>query len=141
MIAVVSYNALPLCQALASTEPRVLCFDRMFNPKGIASVNQNDPVYKKLVYHHEYYKKIIIFCGKKSSGSCSIPPLFLEENRIDRNILFFVLCSHDLDEKKRVLQNYTVPKNNWMYFHDHEYVDNNPCDEDPILLGYVKKYL
>lgn len=141
MIAVVSYNELPLCRALALIESRVLCFDRMFNPKGIASVHRNDPVYKKLVYSHHHYKKIIIFCGKKSSGSCNVPPLFLEDSRIDSNILFFVLCSHDLDEKESVLQDYAVPRSHWMYFHDHEYVDNNPCDEDPILLGYIKKYL
>jgi hypothetical protein len=141
MIAVVSYNALPLCRELALTEPRVWCFDHMFNPKGIDSVHQHDPVYKRLVSNSHHYEKIIIFCGKKSSGSYSIIPLFLEDSRINRDTLFFVLCSHDLIEKEDILRCYNVPESQWMYFHDHEYVNDNPCDEDPILCGYVKKYL
>jgi hypothetical protein len=141
MIAVVSYNPLPLCRELALTEPRVWCFDQMFNPKGVASVHRNDLVYRRLVSNILHYEKIIIFCGKKSSGSCSIIPHFLGDSRINRDTLFFVLCSHDLAEKEDILRYHGVPKNQWMYFHDHEYVNDNPCDEDPILCGYVKKYL
>lgn len=141
MIALVSYNQLPLGRRLSQENSSVRCYESMFNPKSPKSVHVDDTVFQDMYSLKEHLDTIIVFCGKKSSGSCEIIKLFCKLFSNEQHKLFFVLCYHDLCEKKQLLQKMKVPPIQWMHFSDHEYVQSNPCNEDRILIGMAHYFL
>lgn len=130
MNALVSYNRIIISEKI---NHHVVCFENIFNPKQPSSVLATDKVYQRLRNNHYKYERIIVFLGKKSSGSCEMIPLLW--NTLPREKIFFVLCHHDLRKKQALLKQYAIPKKQYLCFRDHQHLEGKPCDEVPIMLG------
>jgi len=130
MNALVSYNKIRVPKKI---QKHVACFDNIFNPKDPSSVLLSDMVYQKLLHNQHQYKRIIVFLGKKSSGSCKMIPLLW--NSIEKEKLFFILCHHDIEEKISILHENSVPKLQYLSFCDNWHQEGKPCNEVPIMIG------
>lgn len=130
MKALVSYNKLNIPESLKTN---IACFEYIFNPKHPNSVVKDDRVYQELLKHQHKFSEIIIFLGKKSSGSCEILKRVWKD--MDQLKLFFILCDHDLKEKTELLHKLKVPFKQYMSFCDNRYLEGKRCDEVSVMLG------
>lgn len=141
IIVVVSYNELPFfikekdgfCYYRGI---KILALDKIFNPKGIASVKLSDPQFQLILHYvnlgHDL--DIFLFAGKENSGSLRMIDLFLE---YFKGKIYFVLCHHSLTKKMTMLIRADVPLSNIIIFKDHAPTVNKRCNESPILRGLV----
>jgi len=115
-------------------------FDCGFNPKGPASVTDQDPVWQRFVSEKKEALANIIFIGKKESGALEMCALIKREFENSLESLMVVYCDCARQEKEALLaqmglacakgQNFQ-PCHNFTGFYD----PNKPCDEWSIMLG------
>lgn len=140
MVLVISYNELKLVRKLAKDYAgKIYCIEKIFNPKRISSVKEDDSHFHQVMAHQRKYSKIVVFIGKKSSGSLAIIDLFCE--KIEHEKLFFLLCDHDLEEKEQALEKNRIFPHQYLIFRDNKYLEGKRCDEDPILAGIALSFI
>ncbi len=101
------------------------------------NVVPNDPNWQLLLSHKVSLEKVVLFAGKKSSGALEIIELACESFNDKKNILYFVLCWHDLSEKIALLQKLGIPEIQYTCYKD----GHLPCEEIPLLKGYLYHFL
>ncbi len=139
-MAVISYNPIPpyakKCGIIKISGVEVLILSETFThegKKGPEYVLSSDPNWQEVLKHKETLKRLIIFAGKASSGALEIIKRAVKDFAEKKEILFFVLCDHDLDEKMSLLISLGIVDTQWMWFGDnYEF-----CQETPLLLGYM----
>lgn len=109
----------------------VLLLPNCFNPKSPISVRSDDTQWKTLMRHYDTLEKVIIFAGKKSSGSLEIIKLAVQTFRDKKHILEFILCDHDLEEKKLLLTELGITPTQYSVFIDGFEI----CRETKHLIG------
>ena len=139
MIALVTYNRIfPYERGLTRIDGTdVLVLPETFTPKSPANVVPADPNWQELMLHRDGIDHVIIFAGKKSSGALEIIDLACDsfEGREER--LFFVLCDHEFEEKRALLERRRIPRTSYVLFED----GHLPCQEAPIMKGYLQDFL
>jgi len=138
-IAVLSYNSIPpynkgINKILGEN---ILFLPNSFNPKCPASVLSTDLNWIELIKHKNTLEKIIIFIGKKSSGSLEIIELACDYFQDKKEILLFILCDHEQEEKESLLAQFNIPITQYICFKD----GHLPCQETPFLKGFLLDYL
>lgn len=138
-LAIVTYN--PFFPYQKGTETingmEVLILPETFTPKNPESVLATDPNWEELLLFKHQLEKVIIFAGKKSSGALEIIKLACESFGDKKGCLFFVLCHHELAEKIELLERYGIAEEQYTSFMDNHL----PCQERPILKGYMLDYV
>ena len=139
MIAVISYNAIPPYNKgeIVINGRRVLIFPNTFNPKSPLSVLPTDPNWSLLLRYRDELRKIIIFAGKKESGALEIIDLAVRSFHNKKEILFFILCDHEIREKIERLAQYGIHQKQYICFSD----SHDRCYETPFLLGFMHDYV
>ena len=139
MIALVTYNLLdPYKKGLMCKDGvDVLVLPETFTPKGPERVIAADPNWQELMSHKHELERVIIFAGKKSSGALEIIELACASFADKKECLFFVLCDHELPEKIARLRKLGISETQYVSFED----GHLPCQESPILKGYMLDYI
>ncbi len=115
----------------------VFFMEGIFGPKSIASVTRDHVTYQTLKEYKYLTEKVIIFAGKKESGSLEIIRLVVEIFVDQKEKLFFPLCDHDIEEKKALLAELGILPTQYMVFTD----GHTQCQEAPVLLGYLYQHI
>jgi len=138
-VAVVSYNAIPPYNRGVAIigEKSVLVLPNTFNPKSPASVLKTDSNWSELLRHKDELEKVIIFAGKKESGALEIIDLAARSFCDKKEILFFVLCDHEIEEKTKQLAQCGINAKQYICFSD----SHERCYETPFLLGFMHDYI
>jgi len=138
-IAVLSYNLIrPYGKGIEIINgEKVLVLSETFNPKSPENVLETDKNWSVLIKHKDELKKVIIFAGKKESGALEIISLAARSFEDKKDILFFVLCDHDLEEKKELLKKSGFLEMQYISFSD----SNERCYETPFLLGFMLDFI
>lgn len=134
-IALVSYNTAPSYLHMLKEKLPLALFENIFNPKQPSNVNKYDRVWQQLIAQKDDYDRIIIFAGKKSSGSLEI--IRLAVNSLPKEKIFFVLCKHDFEEKVQLFTSLGFSTEHYGWFDD----SHTQCREWPIMLDYAHSFL
>jgi hypothetical protein len=119
---------------------KVLIVVQAFTKDGKKSpefVVQEDAGWQKILEHKNILERVIIFLGKYESGTREIILRAAEDFADKKEVLFFILCPHELKEKRVLLRGLGFSESQWTEFKDNKH----PCEESPQLLGYAIDFL
>ncbi len=138
LAAVLSYNPIPPYSkgVIEINEKHVFVLPQLFPLKIPAAVLATDLQWQELMSHRETLEKVIIFAGKKQSGSLEIISLAVDSFANKKQVLFFLLCDHDLEEKLQLLKSLEIGETQYVTFSD----GHTRCYETPFLKGFMYDY-
>ncbi len=110
-------------------------FNQTKNPadKSPENVTVSDPHYQLLLRHITSIEHIVIFIGKASSGALSIIELLCTHLKAHKAKFFFILCDHNLNQKKQCLEKHRISKKRYLTFKD----GHTRCKETFLLHGKI----
>ncbi len=115
-------------------EPKLFTHDGKKSPD---YVTHDNPGWLRILKQKYSLEQLIIFTGKYSSGSEKIIYQVAEDFSDKKEVPLFVLCPHELEEKRMLIKNLGFGEHQMREFCDYKY----PCEESPILLGYAIDFL
>lgn len=140
MIAVATYNDVQhfpwhLFSEAIDVFPRI--FTGPKGEKGPSYATVHDSQWQKIVAGQ--YRKVIVFAGKKESGSLEIIGVVAEAFRGRMDQVVFILCRHALEEKRQRIKDlcHGLPPENVREFHDYF----EQCREVPYMIGVALELL
>jgi hypothetical protein len=119
---------------------QVLIEPRLFTDHGKKSpkfVRKENPGWQRILSHKETLEQLILFLGKYESGSEEIIYRVAEDFSDKKEVPLFILCPHELEEKRALLRKLGFPEDRWKEFNDYIH----PCLESPLLMGYAIDFL
>ena len=99
-------------------------------------VTREDAQWQKVLAVTDSTEHVIIFIGKKSSGSLEIIHRAVEDFGDSRSKLYFVSCYHDSADKNTALDRYDIHSSRRYEFKEGTF----PCDESIALEGLMRKF-
>jgi hypothetical protein len=118
----------------------VIIETKLFTQDGKKSpeyVCKDNPGWQRILACKNSLEQLTLFTGKYESGSEKIIYRAAEDFQDKKEILQFILCPHELEEKRALIKNLGFDTNQIREFKDYNY----PCEESPILLGYAIDFL
>ena len=139
---IISYNLVRDINPEFERIMREMChvLDNAFlKPKSCIPVRFDHPRVEEAYDLRHEVDRIIVFLGKKESGSMQIAEFVANAFLEERDKVHFVLCPHDREEKKKLLCLLGFSTAQYSVFEDYEYRSSQQCHEWPAIFGEAMK--
>mgnify|MGYP007071612966 CR=1 FL=1 len=135
---IISYNSVRGMAASMEAQMRERCIviDNAFaKPKSRAAIQDGDPRVAEILAAAHDARRIFIFLGKVDSGALAIAEFCATRLAEHAARMHFVLCPHELEEKRSVLAALGFSDAPQSVFEDTAYRIGAQCNEWPYLFG------
>lgn len=135
---IISYNPVRGMESAMEAQMREQCvvIDNAFaKPKSRAAIQDGDPRVAEILMAAQDARRIFVFLGKVDSGALAIAEFCATRLVEHAARMHFVLCPHELEEKREMLAALGFSDSQQNVFEDAAFRVGAQCNEWPYLFG------